>query len=425
MAETNTNEKKFFLDWGGLKTLWNKINLTFANKVEVEQTVENINTSITDLEAGLSNLDEAVNLRIDGVEDTMTTFMPREYTDYTTAVNGTKTLAAGTVIKVLTDSQLVDAEGNPIPDENGSTPTYQAGLYLVIDPANGVIEKISTASGTGTGGNIEEIAEFVEQLDKDVVKAAFITDENNETLTSVEFGDNALVFRMDDEFVVNSNSVNALTHRAVAAMFGDLKDQITQIPKFKIKVVDKLPVIGVDEISYSTIYLYRNIEDDPGTSNLYIEYICVQDQANGDYWEKLGEQSLVIEDFAKKEWVEDQIAFAMQNVVNETRLAEALETAKGEILVEVGETYITKDDAEKFIDQEELTGQLDYYYTKTESDERFLSPDMAESIYATKDDIKDFMTEGDIITSIWSGTIGENIRISDDQINSLTLTNIE
>ena len=55
MAENNTNEKKFFLDWGGLKTLWNKINLTFANKAEVEQTVENINTSITDLEADLSH----------------------------------------------------------------------------------------------------------------------------------------------------------------------------------------------------------------------------------------------------------------------------------------------------------------------------------------------------------------------------------
>ena len=425
MAENNTNEKKFFLDWGGLKTLWNKINLTFANKAEVEQTVENINTSITDLEADLSHLDEAVNLRIDGVEDTMGTFMPREFPNYTEAVKGVKVLAAGTVIKILEDSQLVDESGEPIPGEDGSSPFYTAGLYLVINPKDGVIEKISTASGTGTGGNIEEIAAFVDNLDKEVVKTAFIEDENGETLSSVEFGDNALVFKIDNQFQVNSHSVNALTHKAIAAMFGDLQDQITQIPKFKIKVVDKLPTIGRDEISYATIYLCRNAEDDPGTSNLYIEYICVQDTVNGDYWEKLGEQSLVLEDFAMKEWVEGEIAVAMQNVVKEDRLTQALENTKGEILTEVEKTYITKVDVEKFIDQEELTEQLDYYYTKAECDDRFLSPEFADGKFATKEDIEPLMDEGEIITSICYGNIGDNIRITDEQINSLTIIDIQ
>ena len=423
MAENNTNEKKFFLDLGGLKTLWNKINLTFANKAEVEQTVENINTSITDLEADLSHLGEAVNLRIDGVEDTMGTFMPREFNTYTDAVKGAKSIVAGTVIKILEDSQLLDDNGDPVPGEDGSSPVYTAGLYLVLNSSTGHIEKISTASGTGTGGNIEEIAEFIDNLDKEVVKTAYFEDENGETLSSVEFGDNALVFKIDNQFQVNSHSVNALTHKAIAAMFGDLQDQITQIPKFKIKVVDKLPVIGRDEISYATIYLCRNAEDDPGTSNLYIEYICVQDSTNGDYWEKLGEQSLVLEDFAMKEWVEGEIAVAMQNVVKEDRLSQALESTKGEILTEVADTYITKIDVEKFIDQEELTEQLDYYYTKSEADDRFLSPDFADSKFATKDDIKDFLTEGDIITSIQMGNIGENIRITDEQIEELTSIN--
>lgn len=425
MAETNTNEKKFFLDWGGLKTLWNKINLTFANKAEVQQTVENINTSITDLEADLSHLDEAVNLRIDGVEDTMGTFMPKEYPNYTAAVNGAASSAAGTVIKILEDSQLLDAEGNPVVGEDGSSPVYKAGLYLIINPAEGKIEKISTASGSGTGGNIEEVAAFVDQLDKEVVKAAFIKDENDTVLSSVEFGDNALVFKIDNEFKVDSHSVNALTHKAIAAMFGDLKDQITQIPKFRIKVVDKLPEIGKDEISYSTIYLYRNTEDDPGTSNLYMEFICVQDSVNGDYWEKLGEQSLVLEDFAMKEWVEGEIAVAMQNVVKEDRLAQALESTKGEILTEVADTYITKVDVERFIDGDELSETLDYYYTKAEADDKFLSPDFADGKYATKEEIEPLMDEGEIILSIQSGNIGENIRITDEQIESLTVTEIQ
>lgn len=421
MAENNT-EKKFFLDWGGLQTLWKKINLTFANKVEIEQTVSDINTSITDLEADLSNLDETVNLRIDGVEGTMDTFMPREFENYTAAVNGVKTLAPGTVIKVLEDSQLVDDSGEPIPDEDGATPFYSKGLYIVLSPSEGKIEKISTASGTGTGGNIEEVAAFVEQLDKDVVKRAYTADENGSQLSEIEFGDNALVIKVDNEFKVGSTSVNALTHRAIAAMFGDLKDQITQIPKFKIKVVETLPNPETDEISYSTIYLVKNGETDyEATKNLYMEFIRVQDTVNGDYWEKLGEQTLALEDFAMKEWVEGEIAAAMQNVVKEDKLNQAIDNAKGEILTEVGKTYATKEEVEKFIDQDELNTQLDYYYTKTESDDRYLTPDFAGSQFATKEEIKDFMTEGDIIKSIQSGNIGDNIRITDEQIETLTI----
>ena len=42
------------------------------------------------------------------------------------------------------------------------------------------------------------------------------------------------------------------------------------------------------------------------------------------------------------------------------------------------------------------------------------------TIYVKNSDIGDFMTEPEIIASIQEGTIGEVIRITDDQINSLT-----
>lgn len=431
MAE-NVNDKKYFLDLGGLKTLWNKISSTFANKSEVKQSVDEINTSIGELNADLQKLDADVNLRIDTVEAVVDTFVPKEYEDYTSAVNGVKMPSDGTVdgaiIKILNDSKHLGPNGEPIVNEDGTSPVYKAGLYLVIDHTNGVIEKISTASGSGVGGNIEEVATAVERLDREVVKGAFIKDaKTGDTLSEVNMGDNVLAFLIDNEFDINSNSVNALTHKAVAAMFGELTDQISKIPKFKIKVVDSLPNIDDPntEISLSTIYLVKNGEE--GSSNLFIEYICVEhlvDGVNTKQWERLGEQTLVINDFAKKEWVEDQIANAMKDVVKEGRLAEAIETAKGEILVDIEKTYVTKEQAENYIDAEELSTALGEYYTKAESNNLFLTPELANTLYATKDDIKDFMTEGDIITSIQSGNIGENIRITDEQINELTTLEI-
>lgn len=416
MAENNI-EKKFFLDWGGLKTLWSKINSTFANKAAVEESIQTITSNINTVAGDLQTLDTTVNARIDGTEGLIETFMPREFQSYTDAVKGARLLAPGTVVKVLNDGPLLDDSGEAVPDENGTIPVYTAGLYVILDPENGIIEKISTASGTGTGGNIEELAEFVDQLNTDAVKGMVVVDENGETLSSIEKEGNNLIYKLDNEFKVDSQSLRALTHKAVAAMFGTLQEQITQIPKFKISVVDKLPE---SEISISTIYLLKN--DDSTSNNLYTEYIYVLKGETGvGEWEKLGEQSLVIEDFAKKTDVERMINVAMEGVVKEDRLASALSTQKGEILEEVKETYITKADAEKYIDENELNGALESYYTKDDADAKFLTQAIADSLYVKNADIEDFMTETEIIASIQEGTIGEVIRITDDQINSLTI----
>jgi hypothetical protein len=408
MAE-NTIEKKFFLDWAGLKKLWSKINETFANKVEVNSEFESVRSNILTLTGEFNTFSGTVTDRIDGVEGTIETFMPREFPTYTDAVKGAGMLAPGTIVKVEEDSQLLDEAGEPVDDK-----VYAAGLYIVLDPETGLIEKVSTASGAGVGGNIEELATSLEKLDSEVIKGAAIINELNETLSVVEKVGNNLVFKIDDTFDVNTESVNALTHRAIAAMFGTLSSQISQIPKFKISIVDELPT---SEISLSTIYLVKN--SDPSSNNLYAEYIYVEKDASYE-WEKLGEQSLVIEDFATKKDVELAIAAAMQNVVSKDDLSTALTTAKGEILDEVSKTYISKIDVEKFIDQDELNAELNNYYNKSEADGKFLTQNVADTIYAKLSDIDDFMTESEIIASIQEGNIGENIRITDDQINSLT-----
>lgn len=419
--------KKFFLDFGGLKTLWSKINSTFTSKTEFEQNNEQLTANINKIGGDLKDFSNASNLRMDGIEDTMGTFMPREYKNYTNAVNGCAELAPGAVIKIKEDSPLLDEKNEPVKGENGEVAIYRAGLYVVLDPKNKVIEKLSTASGSGTEANIEDVADAVDELMSSYVKAAIVTDENGNQLSSIQKENNTLIFKVDNEFKVNSESVNMLTHKAVAAMFGTLSAQITQIPKFKIAVVDELPK---SEISLTTIYLVKN--SDEYDNNLYTEYIYVEktkddpetkDVNESKYvWEKLGEQSLVIDDFAKKRDVEVMIAAAMQEVVKKEDLTTAIDTAKGEILTAVEKQYISKEDAEKYIDQKELEEALDLYYTKEESDSQFLTKAIADSLYVKEADIDDFMTETEIIASMQTGTIGNVIRISDDMISSIINT---
>lgn len=413
MAE-NTIEKKFFLDWEGLKTLWSKINATFANKEVVDSKFEATDTRLNTIAGTLETFQGDVMDRFDGVDDVINSFLPREYPTYTDAVKGSVVLAPGTVIKVEQDSPLLDESGEPVDEK-----IYSAGFYIVTDPENGTIEKVSTASGAGVGGNIEELAASLEKLTADAVTNAVITDGAGNTLSNVEKNNNALIFKYDDEFKVNSESVNALTHRAVARMFGTLSEQITQIPKFKVAVVDELPT---SEISTSTIYLLKN--SDESTNNLYAEYIYVVTGTEGQ-WEKLGEQTLVIDNFATKEYVSQQITIAMQEVVTNSTLENAIKDAKGDILATVGETYITKEDADKYVDDTELSTALGDYYTKEVADGRFLTITAGNEMFVKPEEIEDFMTEPEIIASIQTGLIGETIRITEEQINSLVVGEVE
>ena len=66
------------------------------------------------------------------------------------------------------------------------------------------------------------------------------------------------------------------------------KSEVSAIPKFKIEVVSSLPVTGES----ATVYL---VTTGSQTNNLYTEYIYVN-----NIWEKLGEQSVDLTDYALK-----------------------------------------------------------------------------------------------------------------------------
>lgn len=402
-------DQKFFLDLGGLRTLWGKITNTFATKTDVDTKVETINNNIGEVASSLEVLSTDIDNRIDGIDVTIAAMAPREYDYYNTAVADSVSLSPGTILKIKNDTTIEE-----------DNVTYRAGLYIVVSA--GVIERVSTASGSGAGENIEDIAELVNELNSKAITNVVISDENNTPLNSVEKSGNDLIIKVDNTFNVNTDSVNALTHRAIAAMYGDLVGLISSVPKFKVEIVEELPDLA-GEVSLTTIYLKKNVGDNT-EYNLYTEFICVEKVVEGVktyVWEKLGEQTLNIDNLASKSYVEGMIAAAMQNVALKSDVETAVNTAKAEILDTVADTYVSKTDADKYVDNDSLAASLSNYYTKSDADNTFLTSVQADAVYAKTVDLVDLVTEAEILASISTGLIGEAVKITDDQINSLPL----
>ena len=420
MADTQNTQQKFFLDLAGLTSLWNKIKTTFADKEKTESDISNINISLGDLDTRVSLNEEDITT----LESTVLTIAPREVNYYADAVEASKTLAVGTMINVK----------HPETSAEDETPSgYSTGIYVVV--GSGQIELISTSAGDAGASDITALGERVTSLEETAVKKAEIIDEKGNQLgQTFSTNGNVLLIAHDNTFDINSESVKALTHRAVAAKFRDVENMLTQIPKFKIAVVDELPT---SEISLSTIYLLRNSET--YENNLFTEYIYVEkvkdnpatDEDESKYgWEKLGEQSLVVDDIVTHDQLNQALSIALADYAKKTDVQalvnEATENIKIDILGAVENKYATKESVNELAEEiEGITGDLNNYLTKDEASITYLTMSSAEDIYLSKVDAdnKGWMTEDDVITSIQFGNIGNTIAITDEQIDDMIAKN--
>lgn len=409
MADTQ-NTQKYFLDLGGLTSLWNKIKTSFANKEQTETSINNINTELGNLDKKVSAVDNDVN----NLEIAVLSFSPKEVNYYSEAVSASRSLAVGTLINVKSSATSSEDE----------TPSgFLKGIYIVSAP--GEILYLSTSDGDANGSNIDALGERVTSLERSVVKTAQIVNESGVSLgQSFSTVDNVLVIAHDDVVDVNTSSVRALTHRAVAAKFKDIENLLTKIPKFKISVVDELPTDG---ISLSTIYLLKNV--DALDSNLFTEYIYVEDTSNGQTsykWEKLGEQSLVVGDIVTHDKLNEILSNALSNYAKttdvQTLINQTTENLRSDILGEVKNTYATKESVNELSETvDNINLSLDGFLTKEDAQLKYLTRTEASQDYLSKNEAanKGWMTEGDIITSIQTGNIGEAIVITEEQIENI------
>jgi archaellum component FlaC len=413
MAEIN---KRYFLDLEGLTSVWNKIKSTFASKDELSE-VDNKFNNVTGEVNGIKSSIETLETNIEQVQSIALSHAPIEVNYYSEAVAASNNLSVGTLINVKS-SDL---------NEDGGESGYLAGIYVVTGA--GTIEYLSTTDGDADADSITALTGKVKEIENTYVKGIAIK-SGDSTLADLQPTNNVLIVQRDDELDINSDSVNALTHRAVAAKFRDFAGQLSAIPKFKIVVVDELPT---REISTSTIYLVKNNSD--SYNNLFTEYIYVEttkdnpettDVNESAYsWEKLGEQIINIDNLVSFTDLNQTLA----NYVKSSDFNELLNNVKSEILTEVSNKYSTKEDLNNVntaIDELEASikgveDSLESYVTKAELTQSYLSKQEASELYLTEDDlnIKGFATENSILTSIQEGTIGETIAISEEQIENL------
>ena len=209
---------------------------------------------------------------------------------------------------------------------------------------------------------------------------------------------------------------------------------MTQIPKFKVAVVDELPT---SEISLSTVYLLRN--DKTYENNLFTEYIYVEsvkddpsttENESKYVWEKLGEQSLVVDDFVTNDKLNQELSIALADYAKTADVRSLINTARDEIKTDiidtVAKTYATKEALEEVSKEiENITGDLGNYLTKDDAATTYLTQvDAAATYLSQKDaDQKGWVTENDILVSIQSGNIGNAIAITDEQIDDITSEN--
>lgn len=420
MAETNTTSKKYFLDLGGLTTLWGKIKSTFADKASTEASLTNINTSINNINTTVSGLDADVT----ALETTVLSIAPKEADNYTKALAAAAGLSVGTIIDVK-DSETITNE------ETGESITYGSGLYIVESTDPVVIKSLSTSSGSDAEEGIDGLNVRIESLEQNAVKSATIVNEAGAQLGSYTVTNNTLLVAHDDTFDIDSQSVKALTHRAIAAKFKGLESIITGIPKFKIAVVDELPTEG---ISTSTIYLVKN--DATSENNLFTEYIYVEKTKDDEstteinestyVWEKLGEQSLDVSNYVNQTQLNEAISLALSKYMKsediQTYVSGELLNLKNSILSETDGKYASKTTVEELAaDVEELTGKLDDYVTSEVAASTYLTKSDAASTYLSISDAdsKGWLTETQIITSIQEGNIGAAIAITDEQIDDI------
>lgn len=292
-----SENKKYFLDLGGLKTLWNKMKASFASKSDLE--------SILNMVLAIS---------------------PKEVNTYSAALESAKSVAPGIAIKVK-NAETINDETKP------------AGIYLVEN-----IEPVTLVYVGNSNSNIstEELAQIISKiaaLEAEAIKKVVISDgTNSEDLTITE---NTLAIIYDNNVDINSESIHALTHKAVAAKFKEMESMISTLPTFKISVVDTLPI---SNISLSTIYLVKATDTD--TNNLFTEYIYVQNGTEYN-WEKLGEHKLATGEGVSIEQVNTVISNALKDYVTttnlEAKLAQQKTEIKEEVISELSDTFATED----------------------------------------------------------------------------------
>ena len=221
---------------------------------------------------------------------------------------------ASSVAKLGTTSASGDIAGD-VEALKGEVNTLKETSIKGIKAENGVItpDNDKVVDLTSTLNVYAKLADLTDPLDR-LSKMEDNAQENTiETITvagvKLEPVSKAVSIAFDSVYDASSESENAIQHKAVAAVIEDLRGKISEIPKFKIEVVDELPEEGQNAV----VYLKKQTGEE--TNNLYEEYIWT-----GSAYEMLGRQELDLTDYV----TETELAEVLQSYATTKSVQETL-----------------------------------------------------------------------------------------------------
>ena len=194
-------------------------------------------------------------------------------------------------------------------------------------------------------------------LSKNDALATYVKKTDYDTKVA-EIGTTTSGLRTDVDALKSAVGSEASGEIAATGLFKDIEDlrkDITAIPKFKIEVVESLPV---DNISGTTVYLV--LEKPDSTGDLYTEYIYV----NGA-WENLGKQTVDLSSYSTTEEMNAAISAAITSSLA---------------------SYYTKEQVNAELDKKANLSALDSYVLTTKLESDYLTKTQVETELAKKAD---------------------------------------
>ena len=220
---------------------------------------------------------------------------------------------AGAVAKLGTTSASGDIAGD-VETLKGAVSTLQAESIkgIKVDGTSLAVAEDKTVDLTNTLSVFAKSADLVAPLEK----LAKIEDNAEVNIiesisvagNALEVTDKAVSITFDAVYDASTTSENALQHKAIATVIEDLRGKISEIPKFRIEVVETLPKEG----ELAVVYLVKETGEE--TNNLYEEYVWT-----GSAFELLGRQELDLTDYiTSSELAEELKPYATTTEVENT-----------------------------------------------------------------------------------------------------------
>ena len=213
------------------------------------------------------------------------------------------------------------------------------------------------------------------------------------------------------ETKVGNNAVGETPASGLYKLISDteaaLRSEITAIPKFKIEVVESLPV---DNISVSTVYL---VKDKSSVGDLYTEYIYV----NGA-WENLGKQTVDLSSYSTTEQMNAAISAAIADLkigdyYKKTEVDDLLGAkADSSVLADYVKTselsnYVKTSDFNAYKDS--VTQTLGDYVTNTAFTEYQGTVTAALDTKLEQSDLADYVTSQDLTNTLGAYVTSESL----------------